>query len=369
MFLLIYYVSVSVLTIYWVVVFNRTASNADGINTWYWAADSVALISVGVVSDRLRVRKPFMVIGAVGTIAMTLVLIYQTGHGTTTGTTRTSSWSVLLGTFHRHRLHALDGRVHRSGRGAQPGAVGDRVWRSGAGCCGSSWRSRSSCSHRVITTATTLTDHYSAGTELQAFQSAQPYAPSLTLGAKTPAPAPASVITQLQSVKQPATDAFAQILRNVRAYSSDEPCRAPGVRRRAAVRSVDGSRRRRRRPLLPANVIPALNATGQKGPQASAVILQNYATTHSLSGPPVGDPASLGGLRGGGCPSGVPAPRLGRSKTASRSRARRFRPVDDPNLQQVLDRRVAPRATRAPKRRLSCCVSSLSPRWCRRAGM
>ncbi|HXW34779.1 MAG TPA: MFS transporter, partial [Acidimicrobiales bacterium] len=75
LFLLIYYASVSVLTIYWVVVFSRTSADANGINVWYWAADAITLIAVGIFSDRLRVRKPFMLIGALGTIAMTIVLI------------------------------------------------------------------------------------------------------------------------------------------------------------------------------------------------------------------------------------------------------------------------------------------------------
>ena len=125
-FLLIYYVSVSVLTVYWVVVFNRTAANANGINTWYWTADAVTLIVVGVVSDRLRVRKPFMVIGAAGTIVMTLVLISQTGHGTTTCVLLQRRLGGVARDLHRHRLHALDGGVHRSGRGAQSRARGHR---------------------------------------------------------------------------------------------------------------------------------------------------------------------------------------------------------------------------------------------------
>ena len=35
LFLLFYYASVSVLTIYWVVTFNRTTPQANGINVWY----------------------------------------------------------------------------------------------------------------------------------------------------------------------------------------------------------------------------------------------------------------------------------------------------------------------------------------------
>ena len=35
-FLLFYFASVSVLTLYWVVIFNRTTPDANGINIWYW---------------------------------------------------------------------------------------------------------------------------------------------------------------------------------------------------------------------------------------------------------------------------------------------------------------------------------------------
>jgi nitrate/nitrite transporter NarK len=329
-FLLIYYVSVSVLTIYWVVVFDRTASNADGINTWYWAADSVALISVGIVSDRLRVRKPFMVIGAVGTIAMTLVLIYQTGHGTTTGYYANVVMVILLGLFIGIAYTPWMAGYTEAVEAHNPAlsATGLAVW---------GWMLRIVVAisflvlPRVITTATTLTDHYAAGTELQAFQAAQPYAPSLTLGAKNPAPAPASVITQLQSVKQPATDAFAQILQNVgrihlsslaqlQAFGAAQPYVPTGSTQPAAA---------------PANVISALNATGQKGPQALAVILQNYATTHSLGSAVSAIPASLGGAAEAAAllafqPLGSDI-QNGKPVTSAQIQA-----VKDPNLQQVL---------------------------------
>ena len=81
-FLLIYFASVSVLTLYWVVIFNRTTAEANGINTWYWAVDAVMLIAIGVLSDRLRVRKPFMVIGGVAAIVVTMPMISQVNHPT-----------------------------------------------------------------------------------------------------------------------------------------------------------------------------------------------------------------------------------------------------------------------------------------------
>ena len=125
-FLLIYYASVSVLTLYWVVIFNRTTADANGINMWYWACMSLMLVAFGVVSDRFRVRKPFMLIGAAGTIVMTIVLLHQIDHPTT-GYYSNVFVVVLLGLFIGYDLHAVDGGLYRSRRGAQPRAVGHRA--------------------------------------------------------------------------------------------------------------------------------------------------------------------------------------------------------------------------------------------------
>jgi len=80
-FLLIYYVAASFFTIYYAVNFktpdglNYTTAHANGLNVWFWTGDIVALIAVGVLSDLLRVRKPLMLIGAVGAIVTTIVFL------------------------------------------------------------------------------------------------------------------------------------------------------------------------------------------------------------------------------------------------------------------------------------------------------
>jgi mannose/fructose/N-acetylgalactosamine-specific phosphotransferase system component IID len=72
LFLLVYYAAASLFTIYYPVIFknpngtNFTVTQANGLNTWFWGADIVALIVVGVLSDALKVRKPFMLVGASG---------------------------------------------------------------------------------------------------------------------------------------------------------------------------------------------------------------------------------------------------------------------------------------------------------------
>ena len=79
-FLLFYYASVSVLTIYWVVTFNRTTPQANGINVWLAGFLSAGLVLAGVLSDWARVRKPFMLVGAICAMVMMGLLIVQTGH-------------------------------------------------------------------------------------------------------------------------------------------------------------------------------------------------------------------------------------------------------------------------------------------------
>ncbi|HWE70001.1 MAG TPA: MFS transporter, partial [Acidimicrobiales bacterium] len=78
-FLLIYYAAAGFFTIFYSTTFrnpdgsNFSVTQANGLNVWFWGADAIALIIFGVLSDRLRVRKPFMLIGALGAIAMLIV--------------------------------------------------------------------------------------------------------------------------------------------------------------------------------------------------------------------------------------------------------------------------------------------------------
>jgi MFS family permease len=74
-FLLIYYTAVGFFTVYFTSLHGFSLSKANSIGDWFWAFDAGALIVVGIISDRLRVRKPFMVLGAVGGIVMTIVFL------------------------------------------------------------------------------------------------------------------------------------------------------------------------------------------------------------------------------------------------------------------------------------------------------
>jgi MFS family permease len=74
-FLLIYYTAVGFFTVYFTTLHGFSLSKANSIGDWFWAFDGGVLIITGIISDRLRVRKPFMVVGAVGAIVMTIIFL------------------------------------------------------------------------------------------------------------------------------------------------------------------------------------------------------------------------------------------------------------------------------------------------------
>ncbi len=88
-FLLIYYAASGFFTIYWSTTFQNadhsyfSVAQANGLNTWFWGADAVALVIAGYLSDKLRVRKPFMLVGALGSIALLIVFLAQASHANT----------------------------------------------------------------------------------------------------------------------------------------------------------------------------------------------------------------------------------------------------------------------------------------------
>jgi MFS family permease len=64
LFLLLYYIAVGFFVVYYATVFGYSEQRANGLANWYWASTAIALVSAGVLSDKLRVRKPFMLVGA-----------------------------------------------------------------------------------------------------------------------------------------------------------------------------------------------------------------------------------------------------------------------------------------------------------------
>jgi MFS family permease len=68
--LLFYFTAVGFGVIYLITVFGYSVAEANGVANWAWGSNAVALIVAGVLSDRLRVRKPFMLAGGLGAAAM-----------------------------------------------------------------------------------------------------------------------------------------------------------------------------------------------------------------------------------------------------------------------------------------------------------
>src|ERR1700744_4976923 len=94
-FLIVYYTAVGFFTIYFSSLFGYSLSKANGLGNWFWAFDAGALIGVGIISDRVRVRKPFMVVGAVGAIVMTIIFGSYAGHTHTSYATFAVTISLL----------------------------------------------------------------------------------------------------------------------------------------------------------------------------------------------------------------------------------------------------------------------------------
>jgi MFS family permease len=78
--LLIYYTAVGFAVIYFSSVFGFSLKQANGLGNWNWGFNVIAVIGIGWISDKFRVRKPFMVIGGVLAAVMTIVYLTQAGH-------------------------------------------------------------------------------------------------------------------------------------------------------------------------------------------------------------------------------------------------------------------------------------------------
>jgi MFS family permease len=63
-YLLLYYILVGFTVVYFATVFGYSESRGNALANWYWGFNALTLVLAGVLSDKLRVRKPFMVFGA-----------------------------------------------------------------------------------------------------------------------------------------------------------------------------------------------------------------------------------------------------------------------------------------------------------------
>jgi MFS family permease len=82
-FLIIYYLAVGFFPVFFQTVFGYSQSHANALGNWFWGFDAAALLLVGVLSDRLRVRKPFMVLGGVMAVIFTTIFTIAANDHTT----------------------------------------------------------------------------------------------------------------------------------------------------------------------------------------------------------------------------------------------------------------------------------------------
>jgi ACS family D-galactonate transporter-like MFS transporter len=95
LFLIIYYVAVGFFPVYFQTIFGFSQSKANALGNWVWGFDAGALLVIGYLSDKIRVRKPFMVVGAVGAIVMTIIFATRATHAGTSYTTFVIILSLL----------------------------------------------------------------------------------------------------------------------------------------------------------------------------------------------------------------------------------------------------------------------------------
>ncbi len=80
--LLAYYTAIGLGSIFMQVVFGFNLQQANSLGNWTWGTSAVTAISVGILSDRLKVRKPFMIFGAVLTAVSIALYLSHFGHHT-----------------------------------------------------------------------------------------------------------------------------------------------------------------------------------------------------------------------------------------------------------------------------------------------
>src|SRR5437660_1571820 len=78
-FLLMYYASVGYFPLYLNAIFKFSLAEANGLVSIYWAVNVIAAVLFGFFSDRLHTRKPFMFLGSVTTVIVTILFISRIG--------------------------------------------------------------------------------------------------------------------------------------------------------------------------------------------------------------------------------------------------------------------------------------------------
>src|SRR4051812_17904859 len=92
--LILYYTLVAFAVVLLATTFGYSESRANGLVSWYWVTSTFVLVAPGLLSDRLQVRKPFLLVGGAGFALCTIVFLGKlTEAGTSYGTLR----ALLIG--------------------------------------------------------------------------------------------------------------------------------------------------------------------------------------------------------------------------------------------------------------------------------
>jgi MFS family permease len=82
--LLFYYIAVGFFVVFYATNFGYTEARANALSNWYWGINAVALLVAGILSDVLKVRKPFMLFGGLVSMAGVAMFAIATTHPATT---------------------------------------------------------------------------------------------------------------------------------------------------------------------------------------------------------------------------------------------------------------------------------------------
>ena len=85
LYLLMYFAAVGYFPLYLSSIFKFSVAQANGLVSIFWIVNVVAAILIGFISDRTLVRKPYMLIGCLATILVTLLFISRIGVPTGAG--------------------------------------------------------------------------------------------------------------------------------------------------------------------------------------------------------------------------------------------------------------------------------------------
>jgi MFS transporter, ACS family, D-galactonate transporter len=84
LFLLFYYIAVGLFVVFFATTYGYSLARANALSNWYWGPQAIALIVTGLLSDWLKVRKPFMVIGGLISAVGVALFAVATTHADTT---------------------------------------------------------------------------------------------------------------------------------------------------------------------------------------------------------------------------------------------------------------------------------------------